>query len=52
MLKPDADIGEEAKAVINPKLKSLNLKFDSIICTAGGWAPGEVKDPKMFDSVK
>jgi len=49
LINPAKDIGEEAKLNLKPKMK--NLKYRSIICTAGGWTGGEIKDESIFESV-
>ena len=50
LIAKDKHMGEEIKT-LNPKIKDLGYKFNSIICTAGGWAPGDIKDENVFDSV-
>ena len=49
LVDPLINIGQENSSKIIPLLK--DKKFNSIICTAGGWTGGEIKDTTVFESV-
>lgn len=51
LIDPTNEIGEEAKNKLTPQLKNLKSKYNAIICTAGGWTGGEIKDENVFESV-
>lgn len=36
---------------INQILKEMNIKFDSIICTAGGYIKGNIKSRSVFNQM-
>jgi len=38
--------------LINREIGNRNVKFDSIICVAGGYTPGSIRSPKIFDELK
>jgi len=50
VLSPDSCTKDNASRVVK-SLKDLNASLDAVICVAGGWLGGSVKDDSIFDGV-